>query len=797
MIRSSQWKGTGEPKTNPLFHFLTSSPSRRENPRHIAMKRKRAYGQRKVKTPLAKNTVQIDTTLMAENAEPEVPETSMNFQPVGKSLSDEKTEKNFTSVHMETETPRTDTTMTNKQTDSEIERAVYGKMQNHPDALRKMIASIIKDMSKEAGGLANLTRTLAENDNSVSNEQMDQPHADMDLDENNSKLQQNPEYKQQELDTALTVIKKTMKLDAADPFNRPVDPVALEIPDYFDVIDTPMDFGTICNNLENGLKYMNSADVFKDVEFIWHNCVKYNKKGDHILELMKRVKTFFTKYWVAAGLYSEQSPPVESGVKHNMNNEGHSTSPGTPIVGKIQSTKVHSIPPSFNENRTGLSSNEQYHAPGFTSANSGAAESSILRSNKQLVPVANNLSNQNASSSNQQTENQPKPINMQAVQAQHSSNYLPQSSPEPDEPNIDSRTIQKKRQGRGPTRCVKLLNTVGRIKVLTNELGQPVGSEASQLTSFLGLTARDGNMAPLIYPSWSKVPEENKENMWQKVLMKFDIDPRSRSWVLMSLGSKWRNFKSLLKATHYDIHSTDEERLADCDERVLPDQWTVLVSQWSSEKWQRISAKNKANRARHKFSHTSGKKSFARIREEERAKRPDGQEPSRAELFILTRTRKNGEPVNEATAAVISQLRETDGNKNEVKEDVYERVMGGERKGGVSLYGLNATPSRPGPEFSTRVDALKMVAENNAQVLEMKEKLASVEQTCSLMAAQMSQMVSMMATLQKGITHADNTPNTAAGTVIPAETPHQSEPPTSTSNHEVPAKQTRGRKKRM
>lgn len=33
--------------------------------------------------------------------------------------------------------------------------------------------------------------------------------------------------------------------------------------------------------------------------------------------------------------------------------------------------------------------------------------------------------------------------------------------------------------------------------------------------------------------------------------------------------------------------------------------------------FQRISAKNKANRARHKFSHTSGKKSFARIREEE------------------------------------------------------------------------------------------------------------------------------------------------------------------------------------
>ena len=76
--------------------------------------------------------------------------------------------------------------------------------------------------------------------------------------------------------------------------------------DYFDVIDTPMDFGTICGNLENGVKYMNSEDVYKDVQYIWENCNKYNNKGDYILDLMKRVKKNFMKYWTAAGLYSEQ-----------------------------------------------------------------------------------------------------------------------------------------------------------------------------------------------------------------------------------------------------------------------------------------------------------------------------------------------------------------------------------------------------------------------------------------------------------------------------------------------------------
>lgn len=71
------------------------------------------------------------------------------------------------------------------------------------------------------------------------------------------------------------------------------------------MIKTPMDFGTICSNLEKGLKYMNSEDVYMDVQYIWENCYKYNNKGDYILELMKRVKKNFSKYWSAAGLYNE------------------------------------------------------------------------------------------------------------------------------------------------------------------------------------------------------------------------------------------------------------------------------------------------------------------------------------------------------------------------------------------------------------------------------------------------------------------------------------------------------------
>ncbi|CAI9304395.1 unnamed protein product [Lactuca saligna] len=460
------------------------------------MKRKRAYSRAKNKTAVVKKPLQNTAALVAENhvmnVESEEPEdaTPLREEPVN---------------------PSTSTTMKRgTQEDAEIEKTGYGEMLSHPNALSQIIASVIKEITKDAGGLTNLSRSLI--GNSVSNGQMKQPHADIDHEENQSQHHQNPEYKQEELNAALRVIKRTMKLNAAEPFNKPVDPIALGIPDYFDVIETPMDFGTICNNLENGVKYMNSGDVFKDVEYIWSNCVKYNKKGDAILELMKRVKTYFMKYWKSAKLQSKKSPPV--------------------------------------------------------------VESSVLRhkeeeKEKPQTSVANNSAHlqQKETGQPQQNSNQPQSS----------------SSTEEDEPNPESTVVKKKRRFQGPTPSPEL---VKRIKIRTNKRGKPVGPGAAQLTSLLGAIACDVNFAPLTYYDWKKIPQQNKDNMWQEVLTKFDIDPDCRRWVMLSIKKNWRTFKSHLKANHYDVHENDEDRLADRDERVPPDQWSALVSQWSSKKSQ-------------------------------------------------------------------------------------------------------------------------------------------------------------------------------------------------------------------
>lgn len=76
-------------------------------------------------------------------------------------------------------------------------------------------------------------------------------------------------------------------------FDRPVDPVALGIPDYFDVIDEPMDLTTIKNNLENGL-YKSAERAVRDLDLVFDNAMLYNEEGTVIHEMAKEMK----QWWI-------------------------------------------------------------------------------------------------------------------------------------------------------------------------------------------------------------------------------------------------------------------------------------------------------------------------------------------------------------------------------------------------------------------------------------------------------------------------------------------------------------------
>ena len=65
-----------------------------------------------------------------------------------------------------------------------------------------------------------------------------------------------------DLTKAKKAIQGTMRHKAAKVlFNQPVDPEALGLTDYFDIVKQPMDLGTILERLNDDDYYSNSAEV--------------------------------------------------------------------------------------------------------------------------------------------------------------------------------------------------------------------------------------------------------------------------------------------------------------------------------------------------------------------------------------------------------------------------------------------------------------------------------------------------------------------------------------------------------
>ena len=114
---------------------------------------------------------------------------------------------------------------------------------------------------------------------------------------------------------ALSTIRTLKKMKDATPFRFPVDPEALKIPHYLQIIKHPMDFSTIERKLlaSNPAKpdpnpanpRYGSADEFvADVRLIFSNCVTFNGPEHLVTQQGKRVEAVFDKQ-------IKQLPPSE------------------------------------------------------------------------------------------------------------------------------------------------------------------------------------------------------------------------------------------------------------------------------------------------------------------------------------------------------------------------------------------------------------------------------------------------------------------------------------------------------
>ncbi|KAG9299594.1 hypothetical protein G9A89_020765 [Geosiphon pyriformis] len=88
------------------------------------------------------------------------------------------------------------------------------------------------------------------------------------------------------------IIKSLKQYKHVGPFLDPVDPIKLNVPDYHDIVKTPMDLGTVERRLNN-CEYESTLDFAADVRLIFGNCYLYNGVQATISQFARDMEDIF------------------------------------------------------------------------------------------------------------------------------------------------------------------------------------------------------------------------------------------------------------------------------------------------------------------------------------------------------------------------------------------------------------------------------------------------------------------------------------------------------------------------
>ena len=97
-------------------------------------------------------------------------------------------------------------------------------------------------------------------------------------------------FKPDELRQALMpTLEKLYRQDPESlPFRQPVDPQALGIPDYFDIVKKAMDLSTVKRKLDTG-QYSDPWEYVDDVWLMFDNAWLYNRKTSRVYRYCTKV----------------------------------------------------------------------------------------------------------------------------------------------------------------------------------------------------------------------------------------------------------------------------------------------------------------------------------------------------------------------------------------------------------------------------------------------------------------------------------------------------------------------------
>ncbi|TPX68881.1 hypothetical protein SpCBS45565_g02837 [Spizellomyces sp. 'palustris'] len=92
------------------------------------------------------------------------------------------------------------------------------------------------------------------------------------------------------------------------PFLQPVDPIALGIPHYTDIIKNPMDLSTIRRKLDAG-DYHTAEEFEADARLMFNNCYTFNPPGTDVYNFGKKLEEVFERKWRERPHGGSPAPP--------------------------------------------------------------------------------------------------------------------------------------------------------------------------------------------------------------------------------------------------------------------------------------------------------------------------------------------------------------------------------------------------------------------------------------------------------------------------------------------------------
>ncbi|XP_013743057.1 uncharacterized protein LOC106445946 [Brassica napus] len=233
-----------------------------------------------------------------------------------------------------------------------------------------------------------------------------------------------------------------------------------------------------------------------------------------------------------------------------------------------------------------------------------------------------------------------------------------------------------------------------RIKVDFTAFGEPCGEGSVKLSSYLGPLVREH--VPVVIDDWRKIGDDRKTVLWKSVQLRFELDGEyEKAAVMKQMGCIWRASKSRLvnQILNAENHT---ERLKLRPDNIQLAEWKKFVKEKTSKEFRAVRESYKERR-RKQIPHTCSRKGMVRLAED---LKKDGTEVTRLNVWVKSRTKKDGTAVNTDAADKIEKATEfirsdhQGSSSSNPKEDTLTQILGPDNPGRLRAMGRGMSVSK-------------------------------------------------------------------------------------------------------